>query len=121
MNNITKLIFIYNAKGGLFNSITDYIHKKISPDTYECNLCAITYDNLGMKKGWKEFLNSLTVEKIFLHKEELGSQYIEYKNTPLPIIVAETESGETSILLNSKELNEIQNQDELIEEIKSHL
>ena len=45
------LIFVYNANGGFFNGFSDYIHKLVSPKTYECSLCAITYDNLGMKKS----------------------------------------------------------------------
>ena len=51
-----ELIFIYNAESGLFNAVSDYLHKVISPDTYACSLCQITYGNLGMKKKWKDFL-----------------------------------------------------------------
>ena len=47
------LIFVYNANAGLFNMMSDYAHKIISPETYECNLCALTYGNLGMKQKWK--------------------------------------------------------------------
>ena len=39
-----KLIFIYNADSGLFNTVTDIAHKIFSPETYSCNLCALTHD-----------------------------------------------------------------------------
>ena len=38
-----ELIFIYNAKSGFINELVDIPHKIISPETYDCNLCAITY------------------------------------------------------------------------------
>ncbi|WP_232221892.1 hypothetical protein [Methanococcoides burtonii] len=43
------LIFVYNADSGLINEMKDYVHKIVSPSTYECNLCAITYGNTGIK------------------------------------------------------------------------
>jgi hypothetical protein len=48
-----KLIFVYNADSGILNAIKDLIHKNVSPETYPCSLCAVTYDNLGMKREWK--------------------------------------------------------------------
>lgn len=44
MNNKRNIIFIYNAKGGQWNYLIDTLHKYLSPKTYECNLCQITYD-----------------------------------------------------------------------------
>ena len=45
-----KLIFIYNAKSGLVNEMIDFAHKIVSPETYECNLCAISYNTFTKKK-----------------------------------------------------------------------
>jgi len=112
-SKLSTLIFVYNAKGGLFNAITDYIHKNISPETYECNLCAITYDNFGMKKDWKNFLKSLEVEKIFLHKEEFEKDFPQFKDSSLPLILAKTKD-KVEILFSSKELNDFKNQEELM-------
>ena len=52
------LIFVYNANSSVFSQITDYVHKITSPQTYQCNLFKLTYDNLGMKKEWKTFIQS---------------------------------------------------------------
>ena len=53
------LLFVYNADSGLLNSAKDYVHKIISPKTYECNLCAVTFGNFGIKNEWKRFVDSL--------------------------------------------------------------
>lgn len=69
------IVFVYNADSGLFNTLTDIAHKVFAPETYECNLCAITYGNFGMRAEWKEFLASLAVELEFLHRDELAARY----------------------------------------------
>ena len=55
MTKQKEIYFIYNAKGGKWNYIVDTVHKYVSPNTYECNLCQITYD-LKMKRAWKDFI-----------------------------------------------------------------
>jgi hypothetical protein len=120
MNSTQKLIFVYNAKGGLFATITDYVHKNLSPATYECNLCSITYDNLGMKKEWKDFLNNLEIEKVFLHKEEFAEKYPEFKSTALPAIFIENENSLDEVL-DSEQLNQTTNVADLITELSEVL
>lgn len=71
-----KLFFVYNADGNLFSKVTDFAHKILSPSTYPCSLCALTYDNFGVKKQWAEFLRKLNMEQEFFHKDEF---LIEYK------------------------------------------
>jgi len=69
------LVFVYNADSGLFNSLADLAHKIFSPQTYQCNLCAITYSAAGMKKEWKDFLDQLDVPMEFLHRDELKASH----------------------------------------------
>ena len=54
MNLVNKreFILIYNAKGGKLNSTLDLIHKYMSPSTYKCNLCKVTF-GITMKKNGK--------------------------------------------------------------------
>ena len=59
-----KIIFIYNSQSGLNNAMIDFFHKIISPKSYECNLCALTYNNWGKRKRWRKFLES-TNKKIY--------------------------------------------------------
>ncbi len=71
----TSLIFVYNADSGFFNQVEDLFKKTISPGTYQCNLCAVTYDALGMKKEWKEFIDELPLPVEFLHRDEFKEAY----------------------------------------------
>jgi len=57
-----KIIFVYNANSGFFSSLKDTIHKTISPDTYQCNLCQVTFGAFNMKDEWKEFIEKLPYE-----------------------------------------------------------
>jgi len=69
------LVFVYNAESGLFNTLSDVAHKIFSPETYACNLCALTHTNFGMRGEWKVFLESLDARLEFLHADELRSRY----------------------------------------------
>jgi hypothetical protein len=79
------ILFVYNADSGLFNTLTDIAHKIFAPETYECNLCAITYGNFAMRAEWKAFLETLEVELEFLHRDEFSGRYPEVTVT-LPAI-----------------------------------
>jgi hypothetical protein len=70
-----KIIFVYNADSGILNAMKDWAHKIVSPETYGCSLCALTYDNLGMRRQWQEFIKELGYEVEFLHRDELAEQY----------------------------------------------
>ena len=80
------LVFVYNADSGLFNVVSDIAHKIFAPETYACNLCAITYGNFAMRAEWKDFLESLAVDLEFLHRDELAERY-GLAALPLPAIL----------------------------------
>jgi hypothetical protein len=113
-NNETKsLVFVYNADTGLFSVVTDYAHKIISPKTYPCNLCALTYGNMGMNNKWKEFIATLKVPIAFLHRDEFVKQF-DFKDTQLP--AAFLQQGESvTILITHDEINGCTSVDALIE------
>lgn len=69
------LVFVYNADSGLFNTMADIAHKILSPDTYACNLCALTHDHFKARKDWLDFLKTLDADCEFLHRDELASRY----------------------------------------------
>lgn len=70
-----ELIFVYNADSGLVNGLLDLLHKNLRPETYACNLCAVTYNNSGMKKEWKTFVQSIPLPVTFLHKDEFVKRF----------------------------------------------
>jgi hypothetical protein len=79
------LVFVYNADSGVFNTLADVAHKIFSPQTYACNLCALTHSAFGMRDEWKRFLDGLGRPLEFLHADELATRY-GTTNVPLPAI-----------------------------------
>ena len=67
---VNSLLMIWNAKSGWQNALLDSLHKIISPDTYPCSLCKITYGLVGSKPEWQEFLKGWNREVYFLHRDE---------------------------------------------------
>lgn len=102
----SNLIFVYNANSGLFNSLTDIAHKIFSPETYSCNLCALTHSNFGMRKEWKRFVESLDQRIEFLHSDELKSKY-GVEEASLPAIFRE-ENGKAKEWITAEEINSCQ-------------
>ncbi len=110
---MNQLIFIYQADGGFFNGLTDYVHKIVRPETYACQLCAITYGAFGMKREWKSFLDSLDMEMVFLHRDDCGDRYADVE---LPTVY----HNETC-LIGGERLSQIQNLTELIDALRTAL
>lgn len=106
-----KLILVYNADGGMIASLTDSLHKAVSPQAYPCNLCRITYGPVGMKTKWKRFVSNLACETTFLHRDEFKMRYPDI-NVLLPAIFAEDETG-VRTLVPAAEINNIRDMVEL--------
>ncbi|QOR67168.1 hypothetical protein IM538_03180 [Cytobacillus suaedae] len=68
-----EIIFVYNAKSGIWNGILDSLHKLSSPETYPCELCQLTFGLTSMNREWRSFLRTLPYKVIFLHLDELWS------------------------------------------------
>ena len=105
-------IFIYNAKGGKWNGTLDLIHKYLSPATYKCNLCKITFD-IVMKKKWKDFIKSSSHNFIFLHKEDLIKNNMENYQNQLPLCI-EKKNGEYDVVISAIKMKTLRNEDDLI-------
>lgn len=116
---MTEIVFIYNAKSGFTNSLIDWAHKIISPKTYECSLCRITYDNLGKKSEWAEFLKELKIQSSFLYKDHIVNNN-ELKNSSLPCVYLRL-SDEMNLLITSNEMNSYKNLNELILSLRKKL
>ena len=99
----SALVFAYNAKTGLFNAAADMAHKMFSPQTYQCNLCALTYSTFGMRKDWERFLATLERPLEFLHSDELKKLY-GISDLPLPAIF-EKEGGQLKLLIDADSIN----------------
>lgn len=105
------IVFVYNADSGLFNTLTDIAHKVFAPETYECNLCAITYGNFSMRQEWKEFLETLEAELDFLHRDELATRY-GITGVPLPAIFRKQDHS-LEFWIGAEEINACKDIDDL--------
>ena len=115
----TMLLFIYNADSGLFNVLTDYAHKILSPKTYPCTLCAITYGNRGMNKTWKKFIASLSVPVEFLHRDQL-QHYGIAEDVKLPAAFLK-EGTSLNLLMSQGEINGCSSVDDLMRLVSGKL
>ncbi len=78
-----SLLFVYNADSGLFNTLADIGHKLFAPDSYPCDLCALTHGYLREKAQWRRFVEELGVPCQFLHRDQFRHRYPD-DTTPLP-------------------------------------
>lgn len=108
-----KLVFVYNADSGVFNLLTDIAHKMFSPETYSCNLCALTHTNFGMKREWKKFLESIDAEKEFLHADEFKEKY-NIREAELPAVYKQNGNGDPEIFIAASAINKCKSIDDLI-------
>lgn len=113
------LVFVYNAESGLFNALTDMSHKILSPGTYQCNLCALTYSTFGMRKSWKRFLEALDRPLEFLHADELKKRY-GVSDIPLPAIFKK-KGGSMKLLIGASEIDSCRTIDDLKRLVKKRV
>jgi hypothetical protein len=113
------IVFVYNADSGLFNTLTDIAHKIFSPDTYACNLCAITFGNFSIRTEWKEFLDTLDAELQFLHRDELQEKY-GIIDVALPAVFTKT-NGTLVPWISEDEINGCHTVDDLKRLISTRL
>ena len=115
-----KLIFVYNADSGILNAIKDLIHKNVSPETYSCSLCAVTYDNLGMKREWKQFVQSLNRSVEFLHRDEMAEKYA-IVDVQMPAAFIHCMGESPRLWLDAKQMNSCRSLGELQQLVSKNL
>ncbi len=106
-----SLIIVYNADGGLVNTLLDIGHKIVSPQTYNCNLCALTHSTFSMRSEWKDFIEQLGVSVEFLHRDELSKQY-DIHGVALPAVFRKSD-GRLQELINRNQIDHCRSLDEL--------
>ena len=105
------LVLVYHAASGLFNAVADAAHKLLSPETYKCNLCALTHTTFGMRGEWRDFLNRLGRPLEFLHADELKNLY-GVRGVPLPAVF-ERRGGRLELLIGADRINSCRTTEDL--------
>ena len=114
------LVFVYNADGGLFNLAADIAHKIFSPQTYNCNLCALTHGAFGMKNEWRRYLDALDAHFEFLHADEFKVRRTAEIAEKLPAIFSQ-ENCALKPLISADEINSCRSAKELQQLINARL
>lgn len=116
---LKKLIFVYNADSDQKHTFVDAAKKLLSPSTYDCKLCALTYGLTSEKKKWKKFRKDAGIAMDFLHKDEYEKQFKSKfaQAYAYPIILIQNHY-ELDIFMNAEKLNQIEDLDTLIDEIE---
>lgn len=97
------LVIVYNADEGLGAALFDAVHKVVRPDTYPCDLCAITYGAVSMKGVWRDWLKALPFPTDFYHRQDFARAYPVLTRLPLPAILRRDEN-ELTLLLGAEEM-----------------
>lgn len=120
--DLKRLVFVYNAHSGYANSLLGSAHKILSPSTYDCRLCSLTYGMVRERAIWKRFRETSTIPMSFLHKDEFLKAYASKFGAKytFPIILAET-GGELEVLVSTSDLNAIEDTGGLIGLIRSQM
>ncbi len=107
-----KLVFVYNADTGFFNLLSDMAHKAFSPDTYNCQLCMLTHGHFGMREQWKNYLETLDMELVFLHRDEFYKTYGQH-DAALPALFLDSD-GRAELFMSEEAINSCETLDSLI-------
>ncbi|PAX07303.1 hypothetical protein CKY28_14890 [Sphingomonas lenta] len=113
------LLFVYNADEGLFAALGDAVHKAVSPDTYPCSLCAVSYGAVRMRPEWRAHLRSLPYATRFFHRQDFRRAYPEL-DVELPAILLDQGSG-PRVLVDAGTLNGVGDVKELIDTLSRSL
>ena len=96
------LVFIYNARSGNLQALLDLVHKTLSPATYRCALCQLTY-TFRMRQQWREYLEGLPWDIEFRYFDQL----VEEERMPagtLPACLLKS-GNHRQLLLNADMIN----------------
>ena len=104
--------------------IKDALQKTISPSTYQCNLCSLTFGTITMKDEWKAFIEKLNIPYMFLHRDEflnkLKTHPHDIGEVKFPAIFL-IKAGKIGLLVDHNEINICHTLNELMSLISQKL
>jgi hypothetical protein len=115
-----RLVIVYNADAGVLAGVMDSVHKIVSPSTYPCQLCAVTYGLAAMKRDWRQFLDGLGMELLFHHRPDFRAAFPQAADWPLPLVAVEAE-GQLRQLVTAADFAAIPDLAALIATVRNRL
>lgn len=106
------LLFVYNIERGNLSGMPDYRQTVSSVKIPRCNLFALIYSPVGMKKAWKRFISELGFPCRYLYQDEF-QQLTGQQKPSLPAVYLH--SGKSfHILISAEEISRSGSVDALI-------
>jgi hypothetical protein len=106
------LIFVFNCDRGNLSAIKDYSQKLTAEKVPECRLFTLISSPVGIKKGWKRYIQELGIPARFLHRDEYEEEFGELL-TPLPAVFLHHQKTK-SLFISAEELSRVGTMDDLI-------
>ena len=100
------------ADRGNLSAIRDYTQKLKDDKAPECSLFALISSPVGIKKGWKRYIQELGVPARFLHHDEYEEEFGALL-TPLPAVFLHDQKTK-SLFISADELGRVMTMDDLI-------
>jgi hypothetical protein len=116
------LLFVYNTKSDLWSKYFDGVHKIISPNTYACSLCSLTYGNFSEKQVWKKFREDSGIKFEFMYRDVFLKKYsdVKYQNLNLPVVLEKKKEG-FDLILDSDKIDFMNSAEDLIKAIEEKM
>jgi hypothetical protein len=115
-----RLVMVYNANAGILAGVMDSVHKIVSPATYDCQLCAVTYGLTSMKRDWRAFLDETGMDLLFHHRPDFRSAFPQAADWPLPLVAVE-QDGQLTQLVSAADFVGIPDLPSLIRVVRERL
>ena len=106
------LVFVYNFDRGNLSALKDYSQKRSDDKAPECNLFTLISSPVGIKKGWKRYIQQLRLPVRFLHHDEYEEEFGELRAT-LPAVFLHDQKTR-SVIISAEELGGVKTMDDLI-------
>jgi hypothetical protein len=101
-HKIVRVIGIYDADGTIIGELTYFWQKTFHGR--HCTLCDITHGAIKMRSDWNLAVAELGLEFELLHRDEATRRHMSTQGYQPPCVLAQDESGQFFLLLNSDEL-----------------
>ena len=116
------LHFVYNANSGKLNAVKDSLHKWLSPETYDCDLCSLTHNSFKEVGAWKRFRQQSPIPMYFYHKDEFEKQFRSkwLPNYDFPVVLIANDQA-LEVFLSAQELHALSDVHELMDQVAEKL
>jgi hypothetical protein len=111
-----SLVFVYNVDSGILPRMKDMSNRVGASEKAGCNLYAVTFSPIGMKKEWKRFIQNLGTPVRFLSRNEFSSEFRTITVT-FPAVFLQT-GNDLVLFISTDEINQCAQLEDLIALVK---